>query len=123
MVSLCIRISVLIYGPIWSVPSNPASKVAKTLRVAGGLVERGDKKFYEDTRIFADPELFEILTIPFLKGGAQSSLDRPYTLVISDRMAKKYFGEDEPLGQTLLINSRDYFISSQKGVRYAEKLF
>jgi len=86
-------------------------KVAKTLRVSGGLVERGDKKFYEDTRIFADPELFEILTIPFLKGDVHTSLDRPYTLVLSDRMARKYFGEEEPLGQTLLINTRDYEIT------------
>ncbi len=86
-------------------------KVGRALRVSGGLVERGDKKYYEDTRIFADPELFEILTIPFLKGNPHTSLDRPYTLVISDRMAKKYFGEDEPLGQTLVINSNDYEVT------------
>lgn len=86
-------------------------KVAKTLRVSGGLVERGDNKFYEDTRIFADPELFEILTIQFLRGDAYTSLDRPYTLVISDRMAKKYFGSENPMGQTLLINSRDYEVT------------
>ncbi|MFC2157864.1 ABC transporter permease [Acidobacteriota bacterium] len=86
-------------------------KVAKTLRVAGGLVERGDQKYYENTRIFADPELFDILTIPFLRGNPLTSLDRPGVLVISERMAKKYFGEEDPLGQALIINSRDYEVT------------
>lgn len=86
-------------------------KVAKTIRVSGGLVEKGDKKFYEDSRIFADPELFDILTIPFLKGEAQTSFDRPGTIVISDRMAKKYFGVADPIGQTLVINSHDYEVT------------
>ncbi|MFC2160419.1 ABC transporter permease [Acidobacteriota bacterium] len=86
-------------------------KVAKAIRVSGGLVERGDKQFYEDTRIFADPELFEILTIPFMKGDAETALDRPDTIVISNRMAKKYFISENPIGQTLLINSRDYEVT------------
>jgi len=86
-------------------------KVAKTIRVSGGLVEIGNNKFYEDTRIFSDAEIFEILNIPFLLGEASPSFDRPGTIVLSDRMAKKYFGSENPIGQTLLINSRDYEIT------------
>ncbi len=106
--------SATVSAPVAQVLSDnfpQVEKVAKIIRVSGGLVEKGEKKFYENTRIFADPELFEILTIPFLKGNAQTSLNRPYTLVLSDRMAKKYFGNEEPLGQTLLINSRDYEVT------------
>lgn len=85
--------------------------VAQTFKVGGGLTEKGEKKFYEDTRIFAETELFEILTIPFLQGDAQTSLDRPYTIVLSERMAKKYFGKQDALGQIISINSRDYEIT------------
>lgn len=85
--------------------------VAQTFTVRGGLTERGEKKFYEETRIFADTELFEILTIPFLQGDARTSLDRPNTIVISERMAQKYFGQQDALGQTISINSRDYEIT------------
>lgn len=85
--------------------------VAQAFKVRGGLTERGEKKFYENTRIFADTELFEILTIPFLQGDARTSLDRPYTIVLSERMVKKYFGQQDALGQTISINSRDYEIT------------
>lgn len=85
--------------------------VAQAFRVRSGLMEKGDKKFYEDTRIFADTELFQILTIPFLQGDAKTSLDRPYTMVLSERMAKKYFDKQDPLGQTISLNSRDYEIT------------
>lgn len=86
-------------------------KVARVFRVNAGLMEKGDKKYYEDTRIFCDPELFQILTIPFLQGDSQTAFDRPYTMVLSDRMAKKYFGQQEPLGQTITLNTRDYEVT------------
>ncbi len=86
-------------------------KVAQAFPVNGGLVERGEIKYYEETRIFVDPEIFDILTIPFLSGDAGTALGRPYTMVLSDRMAKKYFGRADPLGQTLTLNSRDYEIT------------
>jgi len=86
-------------------------KVAQVFRVNAGLMEKGDKKYYEDTRIFCDPEFFQILTIPFLQGDPKTALDRPYTMVLSDRMAIKYFGQQEPLGQTITLNKRDYEVT------------
>jgi putative ABC transport system permease protein len=53
-------------------------KVAQVLRVNAGLMEKGDKKYYEDTRIFCDPELFQILTIPFLHGDSQTARTNHY---------------------------------------------
>jgi putative ABC transport system permease protein len=85
--------------------------VAQAFKVRGGLTEKGEKKFYEDTRIFADTELFQILTIPFLQGDAHTSLERPYTIVLTEQMANKYFGKQDALGQTISINSRDYEIT------------
>ncbi len=86
-------------------------QVAQVFRVNAGLMEKGDKKYYEDTRIFCDPELFQILTIPFLQGDPKTAFDRPYAMVLSDRMAKKYFGQQEPLGQTITLNTRDYEVT------------
>jgi len=86
-------------------------KVAQVFRVNAGLMERGDKKYYEDSRIFADPELFDILTIPFLQGDVQTALDKPYAMVLSEHLARKYFGQMEPLGQTITLNTRDYEVT------------
>jgi putative ABC transport system permease protein len=87
-------------------------KVAQVFRVNAGLMEKGETKYFEDTRIFCDPELFQILTIPFLKGDPQTALNRPYTMVLSERIAKKYFDQQDPLGQTITLNTRDYEVTA-----------
>jgi putative ABC transport system permease protein len=75
------------------------------------LVRREDTFFYEDRFMYADPELFDVLTIPFSQGNSQEALKRPRTLVISERMTLKYFGHDNPLGKTLEINNEIYEIT------------
>jgi len=85
--------------------------VGRLLRVDGGLVSRGDVKFYEDSCMFADPEFFEILSVPFIEGQPDGSLDRPRTVVISQKMADKYFGNAPALGKILSISQRDYEVT------------
>ncbi len=75
------------------------------------LVKRKDTFFYEDRFMYADQELFDIFTIPFIQGATQGALTRPNTLVVSQRMAHKYFGNANPLGETLEINQQEYEIT------------
>jgi putative ABC transport system permease protein len=75
------------------------------------LVKRKDTFFYEDRFMYADQELFDIFTIPFIRGATQGALTRPNTLVVSQRMAHKYFGNANPLGETLEINQQEYEIT------------
>ncbi|UCC41810.1 MAG: ABC transporter permease [Candidatus Aminicenantes bacterium] len=84
---------------------------ARILRISARLVKRGEKSFYEDRIMLADQELFDIFTIPFIQGNPQEALIRPYTLVISQRLAHKYFGSANPLGKALKINERAYEIT------------
>ncbi len=67
------------------------------------LVVRGVKRNFEDRIWFADEDIFELFQMPFVQGNLQTALIRPNTVVITERMAKKYFGEEAPLGQTLQI--------------------
>jgi len=75
------------------------------------LVRRKDTFFYENRFMYADQELFDIFTIPFIQGAAQEALIRPNTIVVSQRMAIKYFGNVNPLGDTLEINQQEYEIT------------
>ena len=75
------------------------------------LVRRKDTFFYEDRFMYADQELFDIFTIPFIQGATREALIRPNTLVISQRMAYKYFGTANSLGETLEINRQEYEIT------------
>jgi len=75
------------------------------------IVRRDDKIFYEKNFMYADQDLFDILTIPFTKGNKDNALIRPHTVVITERMAKKYFGNEDPLSKILNISETDFEIT------------
>ena len=64
-----------------------------------------DKKFFEDHLIWASPEVFNVFDIPLTKGDPKTALIDPNTVVISERLAEKYFGSDDPIGQTLIYET------------------
>jgi putative ABC transport system permease protein len=86
-------------------------KVAHLLAVHDFVMKRGEKIFYENKRYYADTDIFSILTIPFLKGNPSTALDRPGTVVLTESLAAKYFEDEDPMGQTLQINNRDYEVT------------
>ena len=67
------------------------------------LVVRGEKRNFEDRIWFADEDIFQLFHMPFIQGNPQTALTHPNTVVITEGMAKKYFGKEAPLGQTLQI--------------------
>ncbi|MEI6884072.1 MAG: ABC transporter permease [Bacteroidota bacterium] len=70
------------------------------------LVSYKDKKFVESNIARADSSLFDVFTIPFLEGNPKEALRRPNTVVITDKIAKKFFGDEDPLGKSININSK-----------------
>jgi putative ABC transport system permease protein len=76
------------------------------------LVEYKNKKFYEQRVCFADPAFFSLFTFPFIKGNPQSALTRPDSIVISEAMAEKYFGDEDPIGKSLtMTNWKDFTVT------------
>ncbi len=73
------------------------------LSVRDNLVERNQKMFYEDWVMIAENDIFSVFTIPFIKGNPVTALNRPGTVVISERIATKYFEDEDPIGETLKI--------------------
>ncbi|MBY0482187.1 MAG: ABC transporter permease [Chitinophagaceae bacterium] len=62
-------------------------------------------KFYETGFIYADSNMFNFFSIPLQSGTYEKLLDRPFTMVITESIAKKYFGSSNPIGQTLIVDS------------------
>ncbi|MDN5287255.1 MAG: hypothetical protein JWR38_3529 [Mucilaginibacter sp.] len=62
-------------------------------------------KFSERNLLFADPGFFNFFSFKLLAGQAVDVLNAPFTVVISKDMAKKYFGNDNPVGKTLNIKT------------------
>jgi putative ABC transport system permease protein len=68
------------------------------------------EKIYLEADIgFAESAIFDIFTFPFISGDPKTALAAPYSVVITESMAKKYFGEEDPLGKFLRINNETDF--------------
>jgi len=67
--------------------------------------ENGDQRdaFEEQNVLFADSALTSIWTLDFISGDLQAALREPFTIIITDETAKKYFGDDNPMGETLIF--------------------
>ena len=64
-----------------------------------------DKSFYEGTA-FVDPDFFDIFTFPWVKGSQDTPFPTQTSVVITERTASKYFGNEDPLGKTFTVNNR-----------------
>ncbi|MBN1270751.1 MAG: ABC transporter permease [Candidatus Aminicenantes bacterium] len=65
------------------------------------LIKYEDNSYLEKGLIFADGSIFDVFSIPFLAGDPKTALTEPYTVVLSQKTAKKYFGSRDPVGETL----------------------
>ena len=70
-------------------------------------IRRSDRNIntYEEGFAYADQSLLELLDLPMIYGNSSHALDEPFTMVISKRIADKYFPNENPVGKTLIINS------------------
>jgi len=70
-----------------------------------------DKSFYE-TGKYVDQDFIEMFSFALVAGDPTSALKEKNTIVITEKMAKKYFGNEEALGKVLLMNTRNSFTVS-----------
>ena len=69
------------------------------------LIWSDRERYIEDHFLFADSTLFDIFSFRFLRGDPEKALIRPNSIVITEEKAHLYFGEQDPLGMSLSINS------------------
>jgi putative ABC transport system permease protein len=80
---------------------------AARVQIENGLVIRAeDRIFNNDFIALADPALFKIFTFPFLRGNPGTALADKFAVVLTERMARKYFGDRDPVGRTLRVNGQ-----------------
>ena len=64
-------------------------------------IKAGEQKFNESRLFVADSNVFEVFDFKLLAGDPKKVLDAPYSMVISDELAKRYFGKENPIGKTV----------------------
>jgi putative ABC transport system permease protein len=85
-------------------------QVEKTARVSGGQTRTltvRNVKATEETFAYADPSIFEILQYPVVAGQLRTALSSPDSVVITRSLARKYFGRDDVVGESLKVDAPD----------------
>jgi len=70
----------------------------------GATISSGEQVYKEKNLFFADGSLFSIFSFPVVEGNVQKVLAAKNNMVISERYAKKYFGNVNPIGKTLVVS-------------------
>ncbi len=79
------------FRPIWS----------------GAVTQYNNKKFREEGLFYADNSLFDIFTFPMINGDSRSALTTAHSVVITENIARKYFGSENPVGKILKMTFQD----------------
>lgn len=71
------------------------------------LVKYGNNSFYEENVLYADSLFLSFFKFPLLKGDVVSALKEPNSVVITETMAQKFFGTENPIGKVLQYDNND----------------
>src|SRR6267142_1183061 len=76
------------------------------------LFEAKGKKMMEPNGLYAEPSVFDMLTLNVVSGNASDALIKGNTIALSSSLAKKYFGDTNPVGESLKANNEVYGITA-----------
>jgi len=96
-------------GPAIVAEYPEALQYARLTRPRRSPVIVGEQEYFEENVGDADNSIFEIFSFPFLKGSPESALKTAYTAVITEDVAKKYFGDNDPIGQMINFGGENEF--------------
>jgi putative ABC transport system permease protein len=89
----------------------PGIEASARLLNESGKLQRGDR-VTEESIGWADPSLFKTLPMPVIQGDATATLRRPDGLVMTQSLARKYFGREDALGQSLVVNGHPMILGA-----------
>ena len=101
-------------GPVGAIMQEEIPEIASHTTVYKAnrttLMGMGEKKFYIDRVGYADSTFFGIFHYVLLRGNPETALQHPNSTVLSESLARKLFGEEDPLGKTIEFNGREKMV-------------
>ncbi len=79
-------------------------EATRVIRMGGILFKYEDKSFFEDRVAAVDPSFLRMFTFPLAIGDPGSILSDPFSMILSETAAKKYFGDEDPIGKAITVN-------------------
>jgi len=104
------------FGPAAEESVPEIEESVRILRRHNVPIQIEEKDFKEKKMFFAEQEILEVFAIPLLRGNPKTALEAPFTVIIDESLARKYFGDGNPIGKTLRLTLRRTFEFQVTGV-------
>jgi putative ABC transport system permease protein len=94
------------FGPLITNYFPDIQKMTRLLQNGKTPMRYGEKIFNEDRVFFADENLFDVFSVNVVKGNPQKALLDPYSIMLTEEAAKKYFGDEDPINKVIRMNNQ-----------------
>ena len=107
-----VNVTPYISGPVWKDEIPEIEEQCRLAYLSGLLFTNGENRHYEDGIASVDSSFFEMFTFKFKYGSAEGVLRDPNTMVITEEVATRYFGDEDPVGKVIMVNQDQPFTVS-----------
>jgi len=94
------------FAPLLQNDFKDIKKITSLLPVSNSTFKYGDNIFNEKNLFFADANLFDVFDFKVTEGNPAKALNDPFSIMLSEETAKKYFGNADPLNKVLRANNQ-----------------
>jgi putative ABC transport system permease protein len=107
-----VNVTPYVSGPVWKDEVPEIVEQCRWAMTGGQLFTYEDQKYFEDGIIITDSSFFEMFPYDFKYGNREDVLRQPKTMVITEEISTKYFGDENPVGNAILVNQEDLYTIS-----------
>jgi putative ABC transport system permease protein len=94
------------FAPLLQNDYKEIKKITRILPAGTSAIKYGQNIFNQDNVFFADENLFDLFDFKVTKGNPAKSLNDPYSVMLTEETAKKYFGSDDPMNKVIRLNNQ-----------------
>jgi putative ABC transport system permease protein len=99
-------------APVWKERIPEIRETTRLVALPKLLVRIGDQHFFKTQIKAADSGILKVFTLPLVFGDAKSALRDPHSIILSEKLSKKYFGNDNPVGKVITLENNYPFTVS-----------
>jgi len=98
------------FGPLLKSAFPEVQQMTRLLPNGTIILRYKEKLFNEENSFFADEHFFDVFSVNVTNGDKHTALNDPYTVMLTDKIARKYFGDADPINKTIILdNSKHEF--------------
>lgn len=94
------------FAPLLQNDFKDIQKTTRILTIGDAALKYNNQVFNQDNLCFADENLLSIFDFKVLKGNANTALKDPYSVMLTEEVAKKFFGNQDPINQVIRFNNQ-----------------